>query len=343
MTLPRDEMLSALGLSDLAERAERGEPFGAADLARVVAGRNPLAAATLADTRRRAAGRVDVTHPWTLRVRAPSLVHGIEDATKVSHDLAGAAGVPATEMEMLGALPPDTGLGLATELVRSLRAARPDLNLRAFTAAEILRIAGADGKPPRSVIAALRDAGLSTLTWRPGCGVRAGEIDVHRAAHEEGVPTVVPLGTSHGGADGDLLARLAAIVRLASDSCDAAGAGRVMSVVVLPDHTDGASPLEGTAGTDDWMATSLARLATGNLVPRITSDWHVVGHKLGATLLSCGADDVVGAQAAAKWAPPTDDGPRPVNPDRARLWITEARRSPVLRDGLFREAAASCG
>lgn len=337
MTLPRDEMLSALGLADLAGPAERGEPFSPAALARVVAARNPLAAATLADARRRAAGRVDVTHPWTLRLRAPSLVHGIEDATKVSHDLAGAAGVPATEMEMLGALPEGAGLGLATELVRSLRTARPDLTLRAFTAAEILRIAGADGRPPHSVIASLRDAGLSTLTWRPGCGLRAGEIDVHRAAHEEGVPTVVPLGTSHGGADADLLARLAAIVRLASDH------GRVMSVVVLPDHTDGASPLEGTAGTDDWLATSLARLATGNLVARITSDWHVAGHKLGATLLSCGADDVVGAQAAAKWAPPTDDGPRPVNPDRARLWITEARRSPVLRDGLFREAAASCG
>jgi 2-iminoacetate synthase ThiH len=109
--------------------------------------------------------------------------------------------------------------------------------------------------------------------------------------------------------------------------------------VLVPEKTEGASPLEGTAGTEDWLAFSLTRLALGHVVPHVTVDAHVLGHKLGATLLSCGADDFVGAQAAHAWAPPTDDGPRPLNPARVTKHVIEARRSPVRRDGIFRETA----
>ena len=79
------------------------------------------------------------------------------------------------------------------------------------------------------------------------------------------------------------------------------------------------------------------------MVPHVTVDAHVVGHKLAALLLSAGADDVVGAQAALSWAKPTDDGPRPLNPDRMRRHLIEARRSPELRDAVFRSVSESCG
>lgn len=330
----RDEMLSTLGLGDLGDLAAARKPFPREALERVLAARNPLAAASLADLARAAASGVEVTHPWTLRVRAPGLVHGLEDPTKVSHDANATGGVPATEMEMLGALPADAPLALADELVRSVATARPDLPLRALTASEVDSLAQRERRPRKDVLRILRDAGLATLSWRPGCGRSDAEVEVHHAAHTAGLRTVATIGTSHGRLDATFLDRLLAWVRVAEETKG------FLAATALPDRTDGASPLEGTSGTDDWTAFALVRLAFGDLVPRLTADWQVVGHKLGATLLSCGADDVVGAQAAAAWAAPTDDSPRPVNPDRARKWILEARRSPVLRDGLFRRVGA---
>ena len=333
----RDAMLRSLGLDDLAEPAAARTPFPRAARERLLACGNPLAAASLADRGRASASGVEVTHAWTLRVRAPGLVHGLEDPTKVSHAIGDVAGVPATEAEMLGELPPDTPLALAVELVRSVAAARPDLSLRALTAREVDAIATLERRPLGEVLATLRGAGLSTLSWRPGCGATPAEISVHRAAHGAGVRTIATVATSHGRVDASFLDRLDAWTELARAT------GGFLSAMVLPDRTDGASPLVGTSGTEDWTACALARLAFGNLAPKVTVDWHVVGHKLGATMLSCGADDVVGTQAAAAWATPTDDGPRPLNPDRARKWIVEARRSPVLRDGLFRVVAAPSG
>jgi 2-iminoacetate synthase ThiH len=330
MTTPRDELLTGLGLADLLGPAQEGKPFPRAALERVLAAANPLAAATLADARRRAEGAVEVTHPWTLRVRGPGYAGGVEDATKVSHEMGRLGGIPASEAELLGALPEDAPLALAVELVRSVAAERPDLTLRAFTAREVCRLSARERMPRRDVVATLKSAGLATLTWRAGDGFRADELEAHKAAHEAGVATIVAVGTRHGAVDRAYLDRLAAVAKLAETQ------RHTLSVVVLPELTDGASPLDGTSGSEDWTAVALARLALGTLVPHVTVDWHVVGHKLGATMLAAGADDVVGTQAAACWAPPTNDGPRPVNPDRARLWIVEARRSPVLRDALFK-------
>ncbi|MCE9636675.1 MAG: hypothetical protein K8T90_13305, partial [Planctomycetes bacterium] len=331
----RDQMLEALGLGDLADVAAARTPFPRAALERVLAAGNPLAAASLADRGRAAASGVDVTHAWTLRVRAPGFIHGLEDATKVSHSISDVAAIPATEIEMLGDLPRDTPLALAVELVRSVAASRPDLTLRALTAREIDALATVECRPLGEILSTLQGAGLSTLTWRPGCGGTAAELTVHRAAHAAGVRTIATVGTTHGRVDRSFLDRLDAWVDLARD------ARGFLAAMVLPDRTDGASPLVGTSGTEDWTACALARLAFGDIVGKISVDWHVVGHKLGATMLACGADDVIGTQAAALWATPTDDGPRPINPDRARKWIVEARRSPVLRDGLFRVVAGA--
>jgi aminodeoxyfutalosine synthase len=327
-----DALVASLGLADLAGAAAARQPFTREQVERVVATRNPLAAASLADLGRSAASGTEVTHPWTLRVRAPGLVHGLEDPTKVSHAPKDLEDVPATEVEMLGELPADAPLALAVELVRSVHAARPDLPLRALTAREVDAIAARDRRPLTEAFAALRSAGLSTLSWRPGCGRTAREIEVHRAAHAAGVATVATVG--YDRVDASFLDHVVAWSALAAETRG------FLAALVLPRLTDGASPLEGTAGTEDWTACSLTRLVFGDRVARISVDWHVVGSKLGATMLSCGADDVVAAQAAASWAPPTDDGPRPLNPDRVRKWILEARRSPVRRDGLFRRLGA---
>jgi aminodeoxyfutalosine synthase len=329
----QQQLLEALGLADLVGPARANAPFSRRDLERVVAAANPIAAATLADVRREAVSGVTVTYPVTLRVRAPGLVAPHADPMQVTHALEDVAGIEATEMQMIGELPADLPLAHAQELVGSLRAARPDLPLRAFTADDVAAIARRERLPFAETLAALATAGLATLDWRPGADATPEAIRVHRAAHDAGMRTFAPVTYARGGVGAALLDRVFAL-REAAESTKG-----FVSAVLLPDRTEGASPLEGTAGTEDWIACALTRLALGDVVPHVTVDAHVLGHKLGATLLSCGADDLVGAQAARAWAPPTDDSPRPLNPARVTKYVIEARRSPVVRDGLFRATA----
>ncbi len=331
------QVLASAGLADLGDRAVRGARLARDELLRVVSCGSPLAAAALADAAREHASGAVVLHPWTLRVRAPGVPFAAEDATRVSHAADALGGIASSEAQIVGALPPDLPLGLALEMVRTVKVARPDLTLRAFSARRIDAIAAAEGSDARHVLGELRRAGLDTLDWEPGEGSDLRTIAVHRLAFDQGYETAVPVGYAKGGVDAAFVDRLLA-VRDAAEH-----AGRVLSVVPLPDRSEGASPLDGTAGTEDLLACALARLALGHCVKHVTVDAHVTGHKLAALLFSAGADDVVGAQTASRWAPPSGDGPRPLNPDRMRRVVIEARRSPELRDALFRTCTASAG
>jgi aminodeoxyfutalosine synthase len=324
-------LLESLGLANLAGAAEKGEAFTTHDLERVIATGNPLAAAALADLRRAAMSDDVTTYPVTLRVRVPGVAASSEDATRVSYPLDQVAEIDATEMEMVGELPADLSLAHAVELVRSCVAARPDLRLRAFTAEDVAAIARNERAPLQAVTAELVRAGLSCLDWRAGADRSDEAIRVHRSAHETGLLTFAPVTYSRTTSPAELLARLDAL----RDAAEAQRPSSFLSAVLVPERAEGASPLAGTSGTQDWLACALTRLALGHVVPHVTVDAHILGHKLAATLLSAGADDFVGAQAAIAWAPPTDDGPRPLNPARVTKYVIEARRSPVRRDGRF--------
>lgn len=326
-------LLASLHLADLIEPVRANEALTRADLERVLRAANPIAAAALADARRAAVSGTTVTYPVTLRVRVPGVPAPSEDATKVSHDLADVALIEATEMQLVGALPSDLRLRHAVEIVRSLVAARPDLPLRAFAADDVTALAAREHTPIGTVVRELAQAGVATLDWRAGADAFDDAVRVHAHAHECEMRTFAPVTYTRGAVARPFLDRLTTLRELAETTkC-------FVSAVLVPERTEGASPLQGTSGTEDWLAFALTRLALGHVVPHVTVDAHVLGHKLGATLLSCGADDFVGAQAARAWAPPTDDGPRPLNPARVTKYVIEARRSPVRRDGLFRAVA----
>jgi 2-iminoacetate synthase ThiH len=326
-------LLESLHLADLIEPAAKNERLTRGDLERLVRAKNPIAAGALADARRAATSGVTTTYPVTLRVRAPGLVAPTEDASKVSFVPADVAAIEATEMQMIGAVPADLPLGGAMELVGSLVAARPDLTLRAFAADDVEALVRHERMPLAQVLGGLAKAGLATLDWRPGADASPEALRVHRAAHDAGLKTFAPVAYGHGGIGKSFLDRLDALREVAESTKG------FVSAVLVPEKTEGASPLDGTSGVEDVLACALTRLALGHVVPHVTVDAHVLGHKLGATLLACGADDFVGAQAARAWAPPTDDGPRPLNPARVTKHLIEARRSPVRRDGVFRPVA----
>jgi aminodeoxyfutalosine synthase len=320
-------LLTQLSLADLVEPAEKNARLTSGDLRRVLAAGNPLAAAALADARREAVSPDRVaTFPVTLRVRAPGVPAPAEDATKVSHAADALAGIDATEMQMIGDFGADLPLAHAVEMVLTLVAARPDLKLRAFTADDVAALARRERTTFPAVVTELAKAGVATLDWRAGADASPDAVRIHRFAHDAGLKTFAPVTYARGALGKTFLERLDALRDVGEQTKS------FVSAVLVPERTEGASPLLGTAGTEDLLACAMARLALGHVVAHVTVDAHILGHKLGATLLACGADDFVGAQAALAWAPPTDDGPRPLNPARVTKYIIEARRSPVRRD-----------
>src|SRR5918994_796983 len=112
-----------------------------------------------------------------------------------------AADAGATEVHIVGGLHPWLKFDYYLDMLRGIRAAAPDLHIKAFTAIEIVHFTRVARMSVRDVLTALRDAGLGSL---PGGGaeifddrvhdevfkgkVRADRwFDVHRTAHALGI------------------------------------------------------------------------------------------------------------------------------------------------------------
>src|SRR5258706_2972410 len=109
----------------------------------------------------------------------------------------------ATEVHIVGGLHPWLKFDYYTDMLKGVRAACPDLHIKAFTAIEIIHFSRIARMTVREVLIALREAGLGSL---PGGGaeifddrvhdevfkgkVRADKwFEVHRTAHSLGIPS----------------------------------------------------------------------------------------------------------------------------------------------------------
>jgi aminodeoxyfutalosine synthase len=128
--------------------------------------------------------------------------HSLEEIVKLA---AEAVEHGATEVHIVGGLHPKLPFEWYTDLCRAIRSACPNLHIKAFTAIEIVHFTRIS-KPRMTieqVLVALREAGLDSM---PGGGAeifddrvhaeaykaKVGEkhwFDVHRAAHDLGIPT----------------------------------------------------------------------------------------------------------------------------------------------------------
>ncbi|HET6246061.1 MAG TPA: radical SAM protein [Tepidisphaeraceae bacterium] len=114
-----------------------------------------------------------------------------------------AADAGATEVHIVGGLHPWLKFDYYTNMLAGVRAACPDLHIKAFTAIEIIHLSRVSRQSVRDVLIALKEAGLSSM---PGGGaeifddrvhdevfkgkVRADRwFEVHRTAHSLGIPT----------------------------------------------------------------------------------------------------------------------------------------------------------
>ena len=89
--------------------------------------------------------------------------------------VATAAQMGATEVHIVGGFHPSLPLEYYEEMMRIIKSRHPDLNIKAFTAAEIFYLSKLTKTPVREILERLRDAGLDTM---PGGGAELFHPDV---------------------------------------------------------------------------------------------------------------------------------------------------------------------
>lgn len=208
-----------------------------------------------------------------------------------------------TELHIVGGLHPSLPFSYYLDMLQALRAAGPHLQLKCFTAIEILHLAWLAKQSVRDTLVALRDAGLDSLTGG-GAEIFAPEVrskiargketaeewaDVHRTWHKLGGRSTCTMLYGHVEALAD---RVDHLRRLRALQDETGGFVGFVPLPYQPEH-NGIPVDKPPTGFDGLRTLAVSRLYLDNF-DHITAYWIGLGMKLAQVALSYGADDLHG-------------------------------------------------
>ena len=208
-----------------------------------------------------------------------------------------------TELHIVGGLHPSLPFSYYTGFLKALKALDPRLQLKCFTAIEILHLAWLAKKSVRDTLAELKDAGLESLTGG-GAEIFRKEVrsaiakgkesaeeylDVHRTWHQLGGRSTCTMLYGHVETLADRVHHLSLLRQLQDETKGFVG------FIALPYQPDNNGiPVEhAPTGFDQLRTLAVARLFLDNF-DHITAYWVGMGMKMAQVALSYGADDIHG-------------------------------------------------
>jgi aminodeoxyfutalosine synthase len=254
------------------------------------------------------------------------------------------------EVHIVGGIHPGLPYSYYLDLLRTIKAERPNLHVKAFTMIELDAIAEVAGKPLDAVLAELREAGLDSC---PGGGAEILSPRVHRklyreklpperwiatckAVHRAGLHTNATMLFGHIETTDERLDHMLAIREIQDET---GGFLQFIPLLFHPDHT----PLERlgkTTGVDALRTIAVARLMLDN-VPHVKAYWIMLGLKIAQIALHYGADDIDGTVEEEHITHDAGgETPQGLTTEQLAGLIREAGRVPVLRATLYRDVAA---
>lgn len=208
-----------------------------------------------------------------------------------------------TELHIVGGLHPSLPFSYYLDLLKALRALDGRLQLKCFTAIEILHLAWLAKKPVEETLRQLQAAGLDSLTgggaeiFRPEIrsaiarGKESAEeyLEVHRLWHRLGGRSTCTMLYGHVESLADRVDHLRQLRDLQDETHGFVG------FVPLPYHPENNRiPVEhAPTGFDTLRTLAVSRLYLDNF-EHITAYWVATGLKLAQIALSYGADDLHG-------------------------------------------------
>ena len=252
----------------------------------------------------------------------------------------------ATELHIVGGLHPRLPFSWYVEMLRRLRALSPDLDLKCFTAIEILHLSWLARRTVRAVLEELKEAGLVSLTGG-GAEIFAPEVrsriargkesaaeylDVHRTWHHLGGHSTCTMLYGHVESLADRVDHLSRLRRLQDET---GGFSGFIPLAYQPE--DNRIPVDHPPTGDDSLRTiATSRIYLDNF-DHVTAYWVGLGMGLAQVALDYGADDLQGTIVEEHIFHMAGAG-TPQGQTRAALEgaIAEAGRHPVQRDTRYR-------
>ena len=252
---------------------------------------------------------------------------------------------PLTEVHIVGGHNPDLPYQFYTDLIRAIRELRPDMHVKAFTAAEYDFFAKRFKRPLDEVYEDFKAAGLGSL---PGGGAEvlvervrreiypkkmSAErwIEVQRTAARHGLRSNATLLYGHVETVEERVEHLCRLRALQDET------GHFMCFIPLAFHPGNTEldHLPGPTGFDDLMTTAVSRLMLDNF-GHINAYWIMLTPRIAQTALNMGADCLDGTVVEEKIVHMAGaSSPVGLTVDELCRLIREAGRRPVQRDSLF--------
>jgi aminodeoxyfutalosine synthase len=260
--------------------------------------------------------------------------------------------VPLTEVHMVGGINPRLKYGYYLDLVRTVKAARPGVHVKAFTAVEIVQIAQVGRVTVEQALRDLMDAGLDSL---PGGGIEILSPRVHqelfgrklngeewkevaRAAARLGLRQYATMLYGHIETDEERVDHLIQLRELQDET------GHFLTMTPLCFHPAGTElgHIPHPDADADLRNIAVSRLLLDNF-DHIKSFWIMNTVPVTQAALWYGADDADGL--VHEYEITYADGDfgnkkQALTHERMVHMITEAGRAPVERDSLYNEIAS---
>ena len=208
-----------------------------------------------------------------------------------------------TELHIVGGLHPSLPFSYYIDFLKALKALDSRLQLKCFTAIEILHLAWLAKKSVEQTLVELKAAGLASLTgggaeiFAPdirraiakGKESAAEYLDVHRTWHKLGGRSTCTMLYGHVESLADRVDHLRQLRALQDETH---GFTALIPLAYQPENNDIPVKTPPT-GFDSLRTIAVSRIYLDNF-PHITAYWIGLGMKLAQVALSYGADDIHG-------------------------------------------------
>ena len=355
--------LHSIGLADIADKLDASERLTLDDGVRLFRSPDLHAVGWLANRERekRHAGRA--FYNFNLRLEATNvcvasclfcsfarLKPGDPDAYTMSLDqvfekLRSRAHQPLTEVHVVNGLHPDLPFDYYVDLLRGLKAIRPAIHLKCFTAVEIAFFADLYKMSEEQVLRELMAAGLDSL---PGGGAEifadrvrrkishdkadaARYLAIHRLAHQLGMRSNITMLYGHIETDEE---RVDHMLRARALQDETGGFQAFIPLAFHPDNNQ-MRKLPAPSALDTLRVHAVARLVLDNIA-HVKAFWIATGVEVAQMALWYGADDLDGTvQEEHIYHMAGSRTPESLTTAEIRRLIRAAGREPVERDTLY--------
>ncbi len=255
--------------------------------------------------------------------------------------------VTTSELHITGAVHPDRDIFYYGELLKKIKAVRPALHVKAYSAVELDYMIHKSGMTIREGLGYLKSCGLDSI---PGggaeifdetirkdiCGMKSTSqawLEIHETAHNLGIPSNATMLYGHKES---YIQRVDHLERLRQVQ-DRTGGFNAFIPLKFHNSNNEMSDIREVSVTEDMKMYAVARIYLDNF-PHLKAYWPAVGRMLAQVSLSFGVDDLDGtindSTQIYSLAGAEDQNPVMTVTEMVTL-IREAKRTPIERDSLY--------